>query len=378
MLLAKGAVHDPRVLSEARSLRSEGYEVTVLGWDRDDEYPAEETVDGIRFVRARNTPWMRALPSDLLRLRPWWRLARRRARTIDDRHPVDVVHAHDLDTLPAGVALKADLGVPLVYDAHEIWAYMVADDLPWPVPGHFHRKEARLVDDVDHLVTVSPVLADHYRDLADVPATVVMNAKTVRETTYAPPDNDTFTVTYLGKLVPARFIHGLVEAVADLDDVRLVLAGSGPDRYVRRLRDRIAGVPSVEYLGVVPFEEVLPTTRASDLVACLFSASHPLLRVGMPNKLFEAMATGRPLIVGQGTYIAEFVRDHDIGTVVDLDVDAVRTGIEAMRDDPDRCRRLGRNALDHALAQYNWQAQADKLLAVYQDLVGDGAERSDL
>jgi glycosyltransferase involved in cell wall biosynthesis len=281
---------------------------------------------------------------------------------------IDVVHCHDLDTLPAGVRLKKRLGVPLVYDAHEIWGYMVERDLPAPLPAYFLGKERRLVGHADAVITVNEPLRRYFEGIASAPVAVVMNAKPVAVREYAPPPGEAFTALYIGTLNEARFVGGLVEAVRGLDGVNLVVGGIGKPDYVRALRSRMKAVPNATFLGRVPPEEVLPWTRKAHAVLSLFDARDRLARIGLPNKVFEAMACGRPVIVSKGTYVASFMEEHGIGVVVEHSVEGVRQGIRRLRDDAELRERLGRRALEKALAEFSWEKQEERLVRVYERL----------
>lgn len=379
MLVSNHVSHDPRVLNEARTLRDHGARVTVLGWDRAGAFPAEEDLDGVRVVRVRNTAWMRLLRIDLLRLRPLWRLLARRGRALHADGPVDVVHAHDLDTLPAGVRLERALGVPLVYDAHEVYGYMVAKDLPWPLPGHFLRKERRLLRRVDHLVTENERRADYFRSVAPpgLPVTVVRNAKPVDDPVYRPPENDDLVAIYVGTLNPSRLIEGLVDAVDGLDGVRLVIAGVGHDDYVRLIERRVAETDNAAFLGRIPQDEVLPRTRRADVVLCMADPTDPNNRMVGANKQFEAMACGRPIVTSRGTYPGDFTDEHGVGLVVEHSAAGVREALVRLRDDPKLREELGRRALERAVDRFHWEAQADKLVGVYEDVLGRARSTGD-
>jgi glycosyltransferase involved in cell wall biosynthesis len=95
--------------------------------------------------------------------------------------------------------------------------------------------------------------------------------------------------------------------------------------------------------------------------------------MGMPNKLFEAMVCGRPIICTKGTYSGELTEVEGIGLAVRYDEQALREAIIRLRDDSDLREKLGRNALKAAIVKYNWQKQEEKLLALYQSLQSWGS-----
>ncbi len=369
MVLSNGFTRDPRVANEAHSLARNGHEVTVLCWDRAGSLRPEERLDGVRVVRLRNTAWMRFLPYDLLRLRPFWRLALRRARALHASTPFDAVHCHDLDTLPVGTFFRAETGVPLIYDAHEIWGYLMAHELPGDWGGYYLRKERRLLRNVNHIITVNQPLKAYFEGIAEAPVTMVMNAKPVVQEAYVPPSSGTFTALYIGLLHRSRFVTELVEAVRDLEGVRLVIGGVGKAAYVASVASACRGLPNAEFLGEVPYDEVMPLTSNADAVLALFDPRHRLNRIGLPNKIFEAMVTGRPILVSKGTYLEEFTERLGVGLSVDHTREGVREGIVWLRDHPAGCESLGRKGLAAALEEYNWTRQEQALLRVYEELI---------
>lgn len=371
MLLSNAYTHDGRVRQEVRSLVGAGYRVTVLCWDRGGDQPRDEVLDGARIFRFTSDRAMRLHGFDLFRLRPLQRRLVKEALELNDLTPFDLVHAHDLDTLRAGIVLKHRLDVPLVYDAHEVFGYMLAKDLPAPVARRFLRLERRMAPQVDHLMTVSAPVADHLRPLLapDTPITLVMNAKEVPDGPPVASGTDTFTLVYIGTMNPTRFVLETAEAVAATEGVRLVLAGGGKPEYAARVQRVADSATNIEWLGRIPSDDVVPRTVAADCVVCLFDPKDPLTRIGMPNKVFEAMAAGRPVLTSKGTYLGHFVEEHDMGMAVQPTAAGIRTALEALRDDPERVRAMGEAARRTGQEGHDWPTQAERLVAVYRSLV---------
>ena len=144
MLLSNPFMVDPRVHNEAKALVDEGNEVAVVVWDRKGEYGQEDVVDGIRIVRIHNTGLMKVMPNDLFRNPIWWRTAYKKGLELHKGgFDFDTVHCHDLDTLQPGVCLKRKIGCKLVYDAHEIFGYMIEGNVPRVVSKQAFRMEKR-------------------------------------------------------------------------------------------------------------------------------------------------------------------------------------------------------------------------------------------
>ncbi len=368
MVVSNPVAFDPRVLNEATSLVDHGHRVTVLGWDREDQFSAAERVDGVEILRVRNTPWMRLLPWDLLRLRPWWRLAYRRALAVHEEAGIDAVHCHDLDTLPSGVLLKKKLGVPLVYDAHEIWPEMIAKDLPAFISRHFSRLEKRLMRHVDRLIIAETLYGDYFESI-DAPRTdTVLNTKSLLTTEYHPPQNEFFTLLYIGTLSHSRFLPQLVDVCGQLDDVKLIIGGIG--KLYESVEARCRLYENVEFVGAVPSDSVLPLTLRSDAVCCMIDPDTLNNRIAAATKQFEAMVCGRPVICTKGTRSGEITSEEESGLVTDYTEEGLRRAIERLRDSPELREELGRNALGAAIRTYNWENEEGKLLDLHEEVGG--------
>jgi len=122
-------------------------------------------------------------------------------------------------------------------------------------------------------------------------------------------------------------------------------------------------------------EDVLKMTEKSDVVLCMTDPKDRNNSIATANKQMEAIATGRPIIVSRGTYPAEFTEKYDIGIAVEHTKDGLRAGIERLKSDESLRERLGKNALDIGMREYNWAEQSKRLLELYASI--DGGERDD-
>jgi len=373
MFVSNAFAIDRRVYAEAISLLNAGCEVTVIAWDREKQNPPRDNLDGIEVVRLRTglalkhgfVSWLWNGFGLLL----WQRQAYRQALILNKEKHFDVIHCHDLDTLAIGVRLKRKLGLPLIYDAHEIYGYIVARSFPRWVADMALRLEKWLIKRADRIITDGEARKAYFNTMTDKSISVIMNCKPLQSLEYEPPDNQAdFVLLYIGGLHQGRAIPMLVRAVAELPGVHCIIRGTGHPDYVQALREECSRTSNVTLSGRVPFEEVIPMTKKADVVACVINPADVNNRLGMPNKLGEAMVCGRPIICTKGTYSGELTEREEVGLAVECSEQALREAIIKLRDNPELRERLGRNALKAAIAKYNWREQEKNLLAVYQSL----------
>ena len=369
MILSKPFITDPRVSQEAKSLVKNGYEITVIVWDRHKEYSSEEIIDGIRVVRIHNNSLVDALHSDVFRNPFWWRKAYEKALELyNSDFRFDVVHCHDLDTLKTGVWLKKKLKLKLVYDAHEIFGYMIERFLPWIISAYALKLEKKLIKKVDFLITVNKPLMEYFKSITDKPITIVMNCKKLISNIYFPPNNDIFTVCYFGVFNSTRLFPNIVHILGKVENIKFLVAGKKEGLF-NAVKNRCEKYDNIEFLGSLSLDQVIDYTSKSDAVLCMIRPSDKNAKIAHANKQFEAMVCGRALIASKDTYIGEMTKDLNCGVVVDFGYDGVIEAVTKLRDDPKLCEELGENALKAAICEYNWENQEVKLTNIYEKFI---------
>lgn len=370
--------HDSRVLKEAISLSSRGWRVVVVGlalWG-DTPYrvahPAGFTIINVKpwWVGPARSANRGGLLLRLLLALPGLIVAARRANA-------RVYHANDFTGL-LQVALAGIWRRPVVYDSHELFFDRPLPDLPRPVVWLLNRMrglEKTLARRAAGVITINDSIADILAQTLGVPRPVVVrNAVDLRD---APPPAAVYPrdgrqiIAHSGRLIPARHLEELVAALPLLPDrVALVLMGEGPLEAPLRaqaqalgVRERLAIVPPV------PPNAVSATLAQADAAAVLTSVNGKNNQLSLPNKFFEAVAAGLPLVTGPNAEIAARVRQYDMGIVCDPDnpasiAEAVRAVLE-----PENQARFRANA-QRARAALSWEAEEQKLLALYERILG--------
>ena len=151
-----------------------------------------------------------------------------------------------------------------------------------------------------------------------------------------------------------------------MPDLRLVIGGS--KALTEIVRERCAQHPNTQFVGLVPRDQVLSMTSECHAVLSMFDPNLRINRVGLPNKIFEAMAVGRPSIVTKGLMMADLVEEEACGIAVPYSIEGFQEAVGTLRDDPALAEKLGRNGLTAAQRKYNWGVEQRKLLALYEGL----------
>jgi glycosyltransferase involved in cell wall biosynthesis len=167
-----------------------------------------------------------------------------------------------------------------------------------------------------------------------------------------------------------RAVTDLVRAMALLpEDVALVFLGQGESvGDVRALAEECGIGERVFILLPVPPEQVAVTIRPAAVAAILMRTESWNTRAGLPNKLFEAVGAGVPVLASDMFVLRRIVRRYDLGLLCDQEDPA--SIAEALRQMlVPEAQTHYRERVQAAQRDLNWQIEAEKLRAVYRRLL---------
>ncbi len=376
MLVRNPYTHDSRVEREAASLTGAGYRVTVVAEARPG-LPSRERRDGVTVIRVPRPPvripglrfaaYLLRLDSILARTRP------------------DILHAHDTDALQSVGPAAGRLGVPFVYDAHELWLelgprghspsyYRVSR-------AYYAAIERRYVPRAAGVIVANPPVAPELaRRYGRADVRVVANYPTEvgpverRELRDLPGGRDipreAPVVLYAGGLVIERGIEQLVEAMTMVPSAHLAFLGGGSlEPELHALVDRLGLADRTHFLGMVPTDQVVAYC-ASATVGMLTTEPVSVNNVlALPNKIFQYMAAGIPVIASDYPQIREVLESSGAGRVMDpTQPAAIADAINAVLADPAAAREAGARGAEAVRDRYNWSVSEETLLDVYGSL----------
>ena len=374
MLLTNAYDPDPRVRQEALALIKMGCRVRLLAWDRDLRSPQFESMDGVEVERVflaskHGRGGTQIFFYAWLYLKMLWR---------GWRGAFDVVHCHDLDTLPLGFLLGKLKGKPIVYDAHESFPDMLSGSVHPMVKRGVSWLEDFLIPRANLLITVGEKLRRHFAARGACRSVVVGNWKRLEEFSRSELQNheirervgiphDALAVVCITQLLKDRKIAELLQALDACPDVHLIIGGRGI--LEPSIWEAAAKNPRVHFVGFASGADIADYTCAADVVYYGFDPQNPNAQFSAPNKLFEALAAGRPLITGDFGEIAEVVREANCGIVLpEYSVETVSAALAALRDPAVR-HTMGGNAKRFGEVAMNWRKGEEVLYTEYSALL---------
>jgi glycosyltransferase involved in cell wall biosynthesis len=300
------------------------------------------------------------------------------------RQDADLYHFHDAELLPVGLWLKAH-GKAVIYDIHEELSCDISETKPY-IPVRLRSIIAWAADRFERsaagrfsaLVGATSAIAEKFSTV-NSKTVAVRNFPMTNElypNTKRPWERRSAAVGFVGGITAQRGLKEIIDALAllpETEPVRLQLAGAfWPDSFREELVQR-PGWARVDELGVVDrrgVAELLGRVRAG-LITYHAYTNHVRAE---PNKLFEYMSAGIPVIASDFPLWRKIVDGVGCGLLVDpADPDAIASAIQYVLLHPAEAEAMGRRGMEAVRTQYNWAQEEQKLLQLYAGLRGSAS-----
>lgn len=359
-------VTDQRVNKSCLVLQELGYEVLLVGRRRKRSLPLPSrpyAMHRMRLLLERGPMFYACFNVRLFFVLSW-----RRA---------DLLFANDLDTLLPNYLISKIKNIPLVYDSHEYFTETPELVNRRFVQGVWKKIEAALLPRIKTVITVNDSIAKLFSEKYRKEIHVVRNIPPRHSDTSAPAAvsmplaNDKPVVLLQGSGINIqRGAEELVEAMQYVQHGQLLIIGGGDVigqlkqmAHDLQLTDRIAFMPRM------PFERLRSYTRQAAIGLSIDKDTNINYRYSLPNKLFDYIHAGVPVLVSPLTEIKKIVDEWQVGeTINSHEPRSIARHIDAMLTDKGKLATYRRNCLAAAKA-LNWENEKQVLIKILKQYV---------
>lgn len=377
---------DGRVMRAATALVQAGYTVTIVDIEKAECGQEREELHGVAlkhvlvssaFLSTRFKKWT------LIRsARMFLRMTRSLLQT-----SADIYHAHDVSGLPATYIAAKLRRKPLIFDAHE----MPLHEHPASALGRSRRVINKflgvllkyMIPRCAGVITVSPPIAREISTCYKLPkVTLVRNipeyqdvqsTNRLRQALGLKPEAR--IALYQGYLQLSRGLDKLVYAAKFLEPGNVIIVmGKSVGNVQAELEALIAreGVADrIKIAPAVPYAELLEWTTSADVGLIIYEPAYSLnMRYALPNKFFEYLMAGLPVLITRLDAMVELVQSKDVGRVLpSLEPADVGEAINQMLADASGLARQRANARQVARNEFCWEQERAQLIGLYQEIL---------
>jgi glycosyltransferase involved in cell wall biosynthesis len=269
----------------------------------------------------------------------------------------------------------------LIFDAHELPLNDISSTLFTRMKPLLTRLLAGALSYCTGVITVSAPIAQEIHKHYHVPTvSLVRNALAYQQPSKSDRLRQQLELSpevrialYQGSWRQNRGLDMLVRAARFLEqDIVIVIMGEGEtEAQLEALITSEAVADRVKILPPVPYTELLDWTASADIGLIVYSPDYSLnIRMCLPNKLFEYLMAGLPILTSRLDAVSEVIRSYDVGQIVSsLTPEDIGAAINAMLADPVALARMRRNALEVSQHELCWEKEKSHLIHLYHDIL---------
>lgn len=369
-LRSTSIINDSRASKEVLSLISGGYDVTVVGWDRDKRIKDynnvvinQETVKAkfFKFKAGYGESLVNVLGLGVFQL---WLLY----KLIKDNKKYKYIHACDFDCGFMAMLVCALFGKKLVYDVYDYYS----DSRPM---SPFVTKVINALENTVINSSYASIICGEWRTeqiAGSKPKQLFVIHNTpeiggIQQKNMLKSNTDKIKIVYAGILQDHRLLLEILSEIKKHPQYELHIAGFG--KYEQDISAAAQEHDNIFFYGSLPYADVLSLESECDILFATYDPDIKNHKYSAPNKVYEAMALGKPIIVCKDTGIDKLVTENNTGCAIEYNAKAFIQGIELLVSDGENLGKIKLNAQKLYKEQYNWKTMEEQLLKIYNEKV---------
>jgi len=292
-------------------------------------------------------------------------------------HNYDLLVSNDLDTLLPNFLISKLKRLPLVYDSHEYFTGVPEIQNRPFVKWVWKSIEKSIFPGLKNVMTVSEPIASLYEKMYHVRPQVIRNfsrkatdiiSYTHQELDIASTD---FLVIFQGTGINIdKGAEELIEAINISSGVALLIVGSGDvlPKLWKRVRE-LKLENQVKFIPQVPWETLMRYTKSADIGMCIEKNTNLNYRFSLPNKLFDYISAGIPVIASNLPETGKIIKENKCGVIINkVTPEDISNAISELRNNPVLLSELRRNAVS-ASEKLNWETESEKVKEFYNKIL---------
>ena len=350
---------DQRVEKVCASLAENGYEINLIGNSWGGLVKMERSYSFSRIT----------LKSQILRyayLEFQWKLYRELLKKADKN---TILLSNDLDTLLPNYLISKKLGIPLVFDSHEIFTEMPS------LKGRFTQKiwrklEQSIVPKIQYMMTASESYADWFAKTYHInrPITVQNFPLKIDNPQQYSDINFPKIILYQGVINPSRGLDKIISAMNTIEDAELWIAGDGPKKIEFEALTKNLGLDKkVKFLGKLLPKDLREVTKKADVGLSIEENNGLSYYYSMPNKVSDYIQARIPVIVSDFPEMKKVIDRFQAGEKIQ-DHSELAEKIKIVLKNG---KLFYKDALNKAAAELCWKKEGPKLLQLFKKVTDE-------
>lgn len=291
---------------------------------------------------------------------------------ISNRMNYDAIHAFDLDAGFPSIISSIFTRKPIVYHIADFYVDS-RPGIPKQIKKIVRRLECLVISRAEVTIICTEERAEQIKGSNPKKLIVIHNSpsenhevnksKVKSENLFS--DSNSLVLCYVGGLEERRFIKSVINVISENKDYELKIAGMG--NLENLVKQSTQETTNIEYCGRVDYSEALKMYASCDIMFAIYDPTVPNHYYSAPNKVYEAMMLGKPIIVAKGTGVDKLVEKEGIGICIDYSERDLQIALDYIRQNPKEIKEMGDRA-KKVFELYSWDRMKKRLIDSYEEI----------
>ena len=359
---ASDVYDDSRVTKELQALLEAGYKIVVYGWDRSGT--AEKMCNKLYSKHGGQIKCCFFKKSDggkvikKLYVRYMW--CRWLKTQLLKNEQIEIIHACDFDAGFIVRKVSEKKNIPYVYDIFDY--YIDAHSILALVARVIEKQEINVINHAYATIICTEERREQIKKANPREIVVVHNTPEVEKCNSS---NLEYDYAYCGGLYSDRLILEIARLHKKYNSMKFIFAGGGDyETEVRKCGEN----ENFVYVGRIPYDEVLNVEAKTKVLSAIYAPVNRNHRLCAPNKFYEALALGKPVIVCKGTGIDTIVKENEIGVVINYSAEEFYAALEYLLKNEALRIEMGNRARELYEHEYTWTEMKKRFLNIFMSI----------
>jgi glycosyltransferase involved in cell wall biosynthesis len=287
---------------------------------------------------------------------------------IKNKELYDIIHAFDFDT-----------GIVASRYAKKFCKKFVYHILDYYVDAHWLRKtvlenpilklENSIINDADATIICTEKRKEQIAGSMPKRLAVIHNTPStaqLKQCDHKTQQSGKIKIVYVGILEPSRLLREIAAAVSENSNLEFHVAGFGTLEAF--FIEQAQTYDNIYFYGRLPYDHTLSLENECDIMLAIYDPAIDNHRFAAPNKFYESLMLGKPVIMVHGTGMSEVVAENGIGERIEFSKDGFIDGVNRLIGRKDEWPLIGRRMKDIYRNQYCWDEMERRLIQIYTEI----------
>jgi glycosyltransferase involved in cell wall biosynthesis len=348
---------------------SKEYHVIVLGWNRNGE-DVDTIIKSINLNDAIDFLFFNEVlkhGSGIKGAKKQFEFLLWIDKTIKSIDDIFAIHACDFDTAIGVVRLANKRKIPVVYDIYDY--YVEAHGIPAFLKNYVEKKEIEIINNSSCTIICTEQRKNQIKKSSPRKIVIIENTPRIDLKNIKIDGNkikSKIRLVYVGVLMNNRLLAEILKVIEDYPQVQLCIGGVG--ELEESVKELSKNSNQIFYYGKMSYPDVLKLESSADFLFATYNPKIPNHKFSAANKVYEAMALGKPIIVCEDTGMDKLVEKENIGWVIKYDAKEFFETVIDKNKNPDLIKKTCENSREAYIREHSWKIMEERLLNIYREI----------